>query len=229
MEREIDLKEISDDKLYTANDMVKIGCNDCEGCSECCRTVGNTIILDPYDLYQLEQVSGLGFEELMVEKIELQVVDGLIQPNLKMKQDEAGCVFLSKEGRCTIHGHRPGFCRMFPMGRIYQEDGFRYFLQVHECDYPHKTKIKLKKWLGIPELSKYEAYINHWHAFLKKVQEILKKTENDAIVKRLNMYVLNQFYVKSYETAKQDNGPSLFYDEFYERLNEALETVKLYG
>ena len=131
MEREIDLSEISDGKLYTANDMVKISCNDCAGCSECCRIVGDTIILDPYDLYQLKQGSGMGFEELMRDKIELRVVDGIVQPNLKMRPDGEGCAFLSREGRCTIHNHRPGFCRMFPMGRIYQEDGFRYFLQVH--------------------------------------------------------------------------------------------------
>ena len=37
MEREIDLKEISDGKLYEANDMVKAGCDDCRGCSSCCR------------------------------------------------------------------------------------------------------------------------------------------------------------------------------------------------
>ena len=30
MEREIDLKEISDGKLYEANDMVKAGCDDCK-------------------------------------------------------------------------------------------------------------------------------------------------------------------------------------------------------
>lgn len=28
MKREIDLNEISDGRLYTVNDMVKIGCND---------------------------------------------------------------------------------------------------------------------------------------------------------------------------------------------------------
>ena len=39
MEREIDLKEISDGKLYSANDMVKAGCDDCKGCSDCCRGV----------------------------------------------------------------------------------------------------------------------------------------------------------------------------------------------
>ena len=228
MEREIDLNEISDGKLYTANDMVKIGCNDCAGCSECCRTVGDTIILDPYDLYQLEQVSGLGFEELMKDRIELRVVDGIIQPDLKMRADGAGCAFLSDEGRCTIHNHRPGFCRMFPMGRVYQEDGFKYFLQVNECSYPNKTKIKLKKWLGIPELSRYEAYINRWHSFLKQAQEIVKNTENDAISKNLNMYLLNQFYVKAYETVGTDGNPAEFYGQFERRLGEAIETVKMY-
>lgn len=228
MEREIDLSEISDGKLYTANDMVKISCNDCAGCSECCRIVGDTIILDPYDLYQLKQVSGMGFEELMRDKIELRVVDGIVQPNLKMRPDGEGCAFLSREGRCTIHNHRPGFCRMFPMGRIYQEDGFRYFLQVHECSYPNKSKIKLKKWLGIPELSKYEDYINRWHRFLKRVQEMIKKTENDTIIQNLNMYILNQFYVKSYETLGIDGGSSNFYTQFDERLEEAEKTVNMY-
>ena len=55
MEREIDLGEVSDGKLYTSGDLVRIGCNDCTGCSECCRVVEDTILLDPYDIYQLER------------------------------------------------------------------------------------------------------------------------------------------------------------------------------
>ena len=31
MEREIDLKEISDGRFYDLNDMVKAGCDDCRG------------------------------------------------------------------------------------------------------------------------------------------------------------------------------------------------------
>ena len=227
MEREIDLRKISDGKLYTSNDMVKIGCNDCAGCSECCRVVGDTIILDPYDLCQLMQVTGFSFEGLMQDKIELQVVDGVILPNLKIRADGQGCAFLSEEGRCTIHNHRPGFCRMFPMGRIYQEDGFQYFLQVHECSYPNKTKIKLKKWLGIPELAKYEDYINRWHAFQKKVQSVVKNAENEAIIKQLNMYVLNQFFVKEYK-ASAGSEMADFYEEFEARLMQAEEMLQMY-
>lgn len=221
MEREIDLQEISDGKLYTANDMVKIGCNDCKGCSECCRVVGDTIILDPYDLWQLESGLQTDFETLMQGKIELQVVDGTILPNLKIREGGAGCSFLSEEGRCTIHGYRPGFCRMFPMGRIYEDGGFRYFLQVHECDYPNKTKVKLKKWMGIPELPKYEKFVLDWHDFLKEVQAVLKKTENQEIVKNLNLYVLNQFFVTVYEADD-------FYGQFYGRLEKAKEMLRMY-
>lgn len=222
MEREIDLQEISDGKLYTAGDMVKIGCNDCAGCSQCCRMVGDTIILDPYDLYQLEQALHTGFEELMIDKIELRVVDGVVQPNLKIRENGQGCVFLSDEGRCTIHQYRPGFCRMFPMGRIYEGETFQYFLQVHECPYPGKTKIKLKKWLGIPELSRYEEYIKIWHFFLKEVQNTMKGMENQEMVRSFTMYLLNQFYVNRYDL-EQD-----FYSQFEERIENTKAVVAAY-
>lgn len=222
MIREIDLKEISDGRLYTAGDMVKIGCNDCAGCSECCRMVGDTIHLDPYDIYHLEKALNKSFEELMADTIELGVVDGMICPKLKIREGGAGCVLLSEEGRCTIHNDRPGFCRMFPMGRIYEENGFKYFLQVHECPYPNKTKVKLRKWLGISGLEKYEEYVCSWHFFIKDMQEIVAGTENEAISKNLNMYLLRQFYVNRYDALRE------FYEQFYERMNEAKAVTAAY-
>ena len=45
MNRYIDLNEVSDGKLYTANDLVKAGCGDCAGCSACCESMADTIIL----------------------------------------------------------------------------------------------------------------------------------------------------------------------------------------
>lgn len=217
MERDIDLSEISDGRFYTAGDMVKIGCNDCEGCSECCRVVDDTIILDPYDIFQLEQCLHVGFETLLAERMELAVTDGIIQPHLKIRK-EGGCTFLDEEGRCSIHDSRPGFCRMYPMGRIYEGEDFKYFLQVHECAYPNKTKVKLKKWLGIPQLTLYEQYIRDWHFFLKKIQNILKETENDEVSKSIHMHLLNQFYVKQY-------GEADFYGQFYERLSVSRQAL----
>lgn len=228
MEREIDLKEISDGKRYTAGDLVKAGCNECAGCSDCCRGMGSSIILDPYDIWQMSKGLRSDFQTLLTDKIELNIVDGVIQPNLKMQEENDACAFLNENGRCSIHSYRPGFCRMFPLGRIYEGEGFSYFLQVHECHFPNKTKVKLKKWLGIPQLSQYEEYIKSWHRLLKEAQSIVRGTENEDIIKKLNLYLLNQFYSKPYQTDELYEGATSFYELFYERLQNAEEIIKIY-
>ena len=118
MLREIDLDAVSDGRRYRQNDMVKAGCNDCKGCSDCCRNMGSSIVLDPYDCFELCKNLKESFEKLLSYAIELQVVDGIILPNLKMTGNEETCTFLNEQGRCSIHSFRPGFCRMFPLGRI---------------------------------------------------------------------------------------------------------------
>ena len=173
MLREIDLSAVSDGKRYRQSDMVKAGCNDCKGCSDCCRNMGNSIVLDPYDCFELCKNLKENFEQLLSYAIELQVVDGIILPNLKMTGAEETCTFLNEEGRCRIHSFRPGFCRMFPLGRIYEEGGFQYFLQVKECKMEPKTKVKIHKWLGIPDIRRYETFVKKWHYFLKDVEKIL--------------------------------------------------------
>ena len=50
MKRNVSLEEISDGRLYDKNDMVRAGCGGCKGCSACCHGMGESIILDPYDL-----------------------------------------------------------------------------------------------------------------------------------------------------------------------------------
>ena len=73
MIREVDLQEISDGKLYTANDLVKAGCNDCAGCSACCRGMGNSIVLDPLDMHRLSQGLSLPPEEVLSRALELHI------------------------------------------------------------------------------------------------------------------------------------------------------------
>ena len=215
MIREIDIDEISDGKRYRANDMVKIECNDCKGCSDCCHDMDDTIILDPYDIYMLCKATDLSFEGLLAGgKISLRVVDGIIAPHILMQQDTKSCGFLSEEGRCTVHDFRPGFCRLFPMGRIYENDGFSYFLQVNECSYGTKNKIKLKKWLGIPALGEYEKYILHYHDLLKSFTARFTEDTNDEVVKSINMLILNTLFKEPY------NGNEDFYPQYYERASK---------
>ena len=119
MERQICMEEVSDGRLYGINDMVKADCHDCAGCSACCQGMGSSILLDPLDIFRLSQHLNRTFEGLLEDKIELNVVDGVILPNLKMQEDTERCVFLDETGRCSVHAFRPGICRIFHLGRIY--------------------------------------------------------------------------------------------------------------
>ena len=138
-----------------------------------------------------------------------------------MRGKEESCIFLNKEGRCSIHEFRPGFCRLFPLGRYYTEDGFQYILQIHECKKKNRSKIKVKKWLYTPDLKKYEAYILDWHNFLIDVQEVFYQSEDETLIKNLNMYVLNRFFLTAYQEGED------FYSQFYQRMEEAKKLLSL--
>lgn len=216
MKRNVDINEISDGKLYTANDMVKAGCDGCKGCSACCAGMGDTVVLDPLDIYRLTSYLKCSFEQLLVSKIALGVVDGIILPHLNMNNEAEKCGFLDEAGRCSVHSARPGICRLFPLGRIYQDGGFKYFLQVYECPKENKTKVKVKQWLGIEQIKDYEKFVCDWHYMLKALEDLLVDAD-EGMAKKISMYVLNEFYIKSYK-----EGVSV-----YEQLSERISNTKV--
>ena len=149
MLRNIDLDEISDGKLYTAGDLAKVGCQDCEECCDCCCQMGDTIILDPLDVWQLMQGRDKSFEQLLDESLDLHVQDGVILPNLKMAGEKEQCVYLNEKGRCSIHPFRPGICRLFPLGRFYENGSFFTDKRVQQGK-PHEAENpQMDRYAGI--------------------------------------------------------------------------------
>ena len=220
MRREIDINEISDGNLYGLNDLVKADCGDCKGCSDCCRGMGESIVLDPYDMNRLIQGLNITFEQLLADKIELNVYDGMILPCLKMNNEKEACAFLSDEGRCSIHSIRPGICRLFPLGRVYEGDSFQYFLQIHECKNQNRTKVKVKKWIDIPDIKENTEFILSWHNFVTKIQDQMMRRGNEEEFKKVNLFLLQHFYMEPYHTEEA------FYTQFQERLTKAESILK---
>ena len=68
--------------------------------------------------------------------------------------------------------------------------------------------------MDTPELPRYEAYIRDWHYFLEDAQHILDDSGNDSLRKQVNMYLLQEFFMK-------DWGSDEFYSQFGERLRAA--------
>lgn len=219
MKRNWDMSQISDGKLYDKDDFVAAECEDCKGCSSCCQGMGESIVLDPYDIYLLESEFACGFDELSKDKIELNMADGVILPNLKMAGETMSCQFLNEEGRCSIHQNRPGICRLFPLGRIYENGTFSYFLQIHECKKEERGQVRVSEWLGVPNMKKYEKFIATWHYFLIDWNQFLESMTDEQEKKQGLMYLLMLFYQKPYDITKD------FYQQFYQRLEMAKELM----
>ena len=115
-------------RLYGPQDMVRIASSACAGCGACCRGMGDTIVLDPYDVWQLGAGLGKTFEELMGAGVDLHVEEGVILPHLMMRRDTQSCAFLGEDGRCVIHVYRPEICRLFPLGRQLKKKKTSYFI-----------------------------------------------------------------------------------------------------
>lgn len=216
-------------RLYNKNDMVKAGCHDCKGCSECCREMGDTIILDPLDIRQLTVGLKKSFEELLDGSIALHVEDSIILPHMQMTEGNGQCVFLNEAGRCNIHTFRPGLCRAFPLGRSYEEGKLYYFL-LEDCPAQNKTKVKIDKWIHMPEFSRYEKFLTEWHFFLKsartKAQSLQAVQGEEAataqeILRNMNLYILQCFYSIPYVEERD------FYSQFAERMNQAKNQLQM--
>ena len=200
-------------KLYGINDMARVDCAGCEGCSVCCRGMGDTIVLDPFDSYRLTKRLHKSFEEMLDDCIGLHVAEGVILPHLLMAGEDAQCVFLNEEGRCSIHEARPGLCRIFPLGRSYEGGELRYFL-LEECPKEGKSKVKIHKWLDTPDITKNQQFLISWHRLRGKLREKAAATPEKS--KEINLLLLHLFFVQPYEKDAD------FYSQFEARYAEVL-------
>ena len=201
--------------------MVKADCGGCQGCSDCCESMGSTIILDPYDVWRLTTGLKVSFDTLLLDKLELNVQEGIILPNMKTEGESERCGFLNEEGRCSIHGLRPGLCRSFRWGRYYENGSFQYFLQVHECKKEPKLKVKVQKWIDTPDIRRNEKFIIDWHYFLKDLTARLEASDSEEYRKTVSLYILKSFYQKPWDTDRD------FYEQFYARFEEAKSILKI--
>lgn len=210
-----------DGKVYKNTDMAPVGCNDCAGCSSCCREMGDTVIQDPFDMWLFAsnmRVAGgmpISFEILISEDgpWELSVQDGLILPNIKMVED-GRCPFLGENGRCSIHKIRSGLCRLFPLSRGYDDEGRVIYYVLNSEIGCEKLKgpgeeVLIRDWLEYPNIQQYEEYISVWHKLKKDIKAKLLECDG-AQSGTLQAKFLDTFYSRSYEKD--------FFADFYGRV-----------
>jgi len=184
----------NDNNIYLqASDMAQVVCNDCRGCTNCCRELSAAITLDAWDMKMLTEGLEKSFDELLEEgSIALAVSDGVLLPIFGNKKDRAECVFLGDDGRCTIHSYRAGICRMYPLARRWKADGnFAYYLQKGEC--PNRTgeEMTVSEWLGYDDIYAYEQAIRAYRLRLNEYRRACAAAKDGSELEMIRRKFLN--------------------------------------
>ena len=202
-------------RLYSARDMARIAGSQCAGCGACCRGMGDTIVLDPYDAWQLTEGLEKSFAELMGSGTDLHVEEGVILPHLMMREDTGACAFLAEDGRCRIHPFRPGICRLFPLGRQFEDGKVSYFIVEGGCIKDGLSKVRIDRWLGIDDLPSYESFKSEWRALLHTLKARIAAEPSGEVQRDINLYFLRTFYMTPYSGMERAGD---FYGEVKERI-----------
>ncbi|MGL4346172.1 MAG: YkgJ family cysteine cluster protein [Cellulosilyticaceae bacterium] len=188
------LEGISDGRVYDIEDRVKADAGGCNGCSACCHNVGDLVVLTPFDVYEMISHLNVSFDELLLDKIELRESNKILLPHLKMDESSKRCRFLNSNDRCSIHSYRPNICRLFPLGRVYDGDDFKYFLQVKGCTKPNLQEVRIEDWIGIVNYPQNKAFIMDWYRLLKALTFRLKFVWDEEERTTINQCLLDTFY-----------------------------------
>ena len=151
-------------------------------------------MLTPFDIYEMVNYLGVEFDKLLGDKIELRQNNKILLPYLKMQDKDKRCSFLNMENRCMIHSKRPNICRLFPLGRVYQDDDFKYFLQVGNCPKEDLKDVKVENWIGIENYDENKRFILEWYKFIKALTFRLKFVRDEKEIEEINQILLDSFY-----------------------------------
>ncbi len=213
------LEGISDGKLYDIDDYVKADTCGCNGCYTCCHKVDDLVEISPFDAYEIVSFLGVSIDDLIGNKLILRENNKIKLPYLKMVGETERCSFLSEAGRCGIHGHRPNICRMFPLGRVYENDDFKYFLQVGSCVMPNLKEVKVREWIGVANYDENKTCILAWYQFLKALRFRVKFVYDAGELEEMNCYILDTFYRIQLKEGED------FYTAFFRILPEAKQQL----
>ena len=96
------------------SDPVQLACGTA-GCSANCCANGPYIVLNPYEISLICRAAGMSYEDLL-DVVETDRVNGF--PLVLLPRDPA-CHFWTARG-CRIYEARPLACRLFPLGRVFE-------------------------------------------------------------------------------------------------------------
>lgn len=156
----------------------------CNRCKKCCHE--KRITLTPYEILRLARNLRLTTKEFIARFTE---EGGTI---LRFRSEDGACSLLGDEG-CTVHADRPGACRIYPLGGLFQLEGEETFAQlvphpeslgVYGSPATFKPGDTVRSFLEAQGLAPYhranKRYVELLTRLLPLIAEQLTKQENET-------------------------------------------------
>ena len=105
----------TDARVFSETDLIQISCG-VNGCSSNCCTKSAPVVLNPYEIALICRESGITYEDLL-DIVDTDRAKGF---PLVMLPRDPHCHFWTGKG-CSIYRGRPLACRLYPLGRIFEE------------------------------------------------------------------------------------------------------------
>lgn len=139
-------------------------------CDIRCCTTGHPLVLSPFEIQRISRLSGIPFDTLEDDFFE-ESHDPLSGFPLMTINREKGCGFLRKRG-CSVYEARPLVCRLFPLGKLY-DDGFRYvLLSKNACaGFSEQARQSVKGYREAQDTALYDAMWEVWVDFINRMEQ----------------------------------------------------------
>ena len=165
----------------------------CKQCGYCC---DHTYIqLYPFDIKNICSSLGISTKEFHEKYSMFKSMDGIPRCFLRNRPK---CPF-KENNKCTIYDNRPVRCRLFPLGRVFQEDEIIYVLPEDKCQgFDTGKKQTIAEWIENENVTESDELTSKWNSFLIKLKdsETIKKEHFSIIFKKV-FYDFGDLFIKN--------------------------------
>ena len=158
----------ADARVLADSDPLQLTCG-AKGCNSTCCKAAAPIVLNPYEIALICAESGMSYEDLL-DIVDTDRAKGF--PLVMLPRDPA-CHFWTEQG-CRIYTARPLACRLFPLGRIFENGRSHIVLPgVNRCRglAPSPSK-SVAEYLGEQITARYIEMADHWIAFVSDMERL---------------------------------------------------------
>ena len=207
----------ADTRVLAESDLLQLTCG-ATGCSSTCCKATAPIILNPYEIARICKATGTPYEDLL-DVLDTDRAKGF--PLVMLPRDPA-CHFWTATG-CRIYEARPLACRLFPLGRVFENDRSYIVLpEVNRCSglvpAPAKT---VAVYLQEQDTALFIAMADRWIEFVSAIERLpLQDTPVTSIAFHMLVYSPD-----TPSSPDQDRGVLSVEEGFLARLSTAKEQL----